>query len=35
MFDEPLVIETAFNWAARGHIETSSCEMWERSEQGD
>ena len=35
MFDEPLVIETAFNWAARGNIETSSCEMWERSEQGD
>ena len=35
MFDEPLVIETAFNWAARGTIETSSCELWERSEQGD
>ena len=31
MFAEPLIIETAFDWAARGNIETSSCEMWERS----
>ena len=35
MYDEPLVIETAFNWSPRGNIETSSCELWERSEQGD
>ena len=35
MFAGPLVIETSFNWAARGNIETSSCEMWERSGEND
>ena len=33
MYDEPLVIDTAFTWSPRGSIETSSCELWERSEQ--
>ena len=35
MFAEPLVVETSFNWAARNNIETSSCEMWERSGEDD
>ena len=35
MYAEPLVIETAFNWSPRGNIETSSCEPWDRSQQGD
>ncbi len=35
MYDEPLVIDAAFDWSPRGSIVTSSCELWERSEQGD
>ncbi len=34
MFNKPLVIETAFSWSPGATIETSSCELWERSEQG-
>lgn len=35
MYDEPLVIETVFSWSPGRTIQTSSCELWERSEQGD
>lgn len=35
MFDRPLVIDTEFTWSPGASIETSSCELWERSEQGD
>lgn len=35
MFAEPLVIETTFNWSPRGNMETSSCEMWDRSGEDD